>query len=218
MEKGVWRSWQVIIGAVLTLVCLSCQPRMAPMPRQAPPPPPVAAPQPPQERETLYVKVGRLNLRAGPGMDFPKLGLLERNEEVEKVGEAENWYQVRVKRDGTLGWVSSEYLSKTPVTSPIVTPVPQAPPAPVEIKPQAPAKPETIVPRAPRPAEPAEPPAPRTRPKPVAEEEEEPPPAPKAVQEKPAVKQGEPPPPPPPPPTSPSPAPEEKPASGIRIM
>jgi uncharacterized protein YraI len=216
MEKGVWRSWQVIIGAVLTLVCLSCQPRMAPMPRQAPPPPPVAAPQPPQERETLYVKVGRLNLRAGPGMDFPKLGLLERNEEVEKVGEAENWYQVRVKRDGTLGWVSSEYLSKTPVTSPIVTPVPQAPPAPVEIKPQAPAKPETIVPRAPRPAEPAEPPAPRTRPKPVAEEEEEPPPAPKAVQEKPAVKQDEPP--PPPPPTSPSPAPEEKPASGIRIM
>jgi uncharacterized protein YraI len=213
MEKGVWRSWQVILGAVLTMVCLSCQPRMAPLPRQAPPPPPVAAPQPPPQRETLYVKVGRLNLRAGPGMDFPKLGLLERNEEVEKLGEAENWYQVRVKRDGTLGWVSSEYLSKTPVTSPIVTPVPQAPPAPAETKPQAPAKPETTVPRAPKPAEAPAPQAPEAKPV----EEEAPPPPPKAVQEKPAVKQEEPPPPPPPPPPTPQPAPEEQ-SGGIRIM
>jgi hypothetical protein len=126
MEKGVWSRWQVILGAVLTIVCLSCQPRMAPMPRPAPPPPPAAVPQPPA-RETLFVKVARLNLRAGPGMDFPKLGLLERNEELEKVGEAENWYQVRVKRDNSLGWVSSEYLSNTPVTSPIETPVPEVP-------------------------------------------------------------------------------------------
>ncbi len=215
MEKGVWRSWQVILGAVLTMVLFSCQPRMAPLPRQAPPPPPVAAPQPPPQRETFYVKVGRLNLRAGPGMDFPKLGLLERNEEVEKLGEAENWYQVRVKRDGTLGWVSSEFLSKTPVTSPIVTPVPQAPPAPAapaETKPQPPAKVETTVPRAPKPAEAAEPEAPKA--KPAAKETASP--EPKAVQEKPAAKQEEPPPPPPPPPP-PQPAPEEKPG-GIRIM
>jgi hypothetical protein len=215
MEKGVWRSWQVILGAVLTIACLSCQPRMAPMPRQAPPPPPVAAPQPPPQRETFYVKVGRLNLRAGPGMDFPKLGLLERNEEVEKIGEAENWYQVRVKRDGTLGWVSSEYLSSTPVTSPIETPVPETPPAPAakekppaETKPAKPAK-ETSVPRAPKPAEAAEP-------APQEESTKEATPAPKAVQEKPAPKQVEPPPPPPPPPP-PAPPSEEKPG-GIRIM
>jgi uncharacterized protein YgiM (DUF1202 family) len=216
MEKGVWHTWQVILGAVLTVVCLSCQPRMAPMPRQAPPPPPVAAPQPSPQRETFYVKVGRLNLRAGPGMDFPKLGLLERNEEVEKLGEAENWYQVRVKRDGTLGWVSSEYLSKTPVTSPIVTPVPETPgaPAPAETKPPKPEKVETNVPRAPKPEGAVEPAAPKAKP---AVEEETPPPAPKAVQEKPAPKAEEPPPPPPPPPTTPQPAPEEK-SGGIRIM
>jgi uncharacterized protein YraI len=208
MEKGVWRSWQVILGAVLTMVCLSCQPRMAPLPRQAPPPPPVAAHKPPPQRETFFVRVGRLNLRAGPGMDFPKLGLLERNEEVEKLGEAENWYQVRVKRDGTLGWVSSEYLSKTPVTSPIVTPVPETPTAPpAEAKPEKPAKVETSVPRAPKPAEAAEQPAAK----------ETTPTEPKAIQEKPAVKQEEPPPPPPPPPPKPPPAPEEKP-SGVRIM
>ncbi len=218
MEKGVWRSWQVILGAVLTMVCLSCQPRMAPLPRQAPPPPPVAAPQPPPARETFFVKVGRLNLRAGPGMDFPKLGLLERNEEVEKLGEAENWYQVRVKRDGTLGWVSSEYLSSTPVTSPIVTPVPEAPPSPApaakekpaaETKPEKPAK-ETTVPRSPKPAEAAEQPAPKEK----STTEKAPAPEHKAVQEKPAPKAEEPPPPPPPPPP---PAPEEKPG-GIRIM
>jgi Bacterial SH3 domain len=206
MEKGIWRRWQVILGAVLTMVCLSCQPRMAPLPRAAPPPPTPAAPQPAPQRETFYVKVARLNLRAGPGMDFPKLGLLERNEEVEKLGEAENWYQVRVKRDNTLGWVSSEYLSSTPVTSPIETPVPEAPPAPAETKPPKPGKVETSIPRAPKPAEAAEPPAPKE--KPLAE----PAPEPKAVPEKPAPKQVEPPPPPPPPPP-----PEEKPG-GIRIM
>jgi Bacterial SH3 domain len=214
MEKGVWRSWQVILGAVLTMVCLSCQPRVAPLPRQAPPPPPVAAPKPPPQRETFFVKVGRLNLRAGPGMDFPKLGLLERNEEVEKLGEAENWYQVRLKRDGTLGWVSSEFLSKTPVTSPIVTPVPEAPPAPpAETKPTPPAKVETTVPRAPKPAEAPEEMAPKA--KPAAEKA--PAPEPKAVQEKPAPKQEEPPPPPPPPPPAP-PQPEEQQGGGVRIM
>jgi hypothetical protein len=207
MEKGVWSRWQVILGAVLTIVCLSCQPRMAPMPRPAPPPPPAAVPQPPA-RETLFVKVARLNLRAGPGMDFPKLGLLERNEELEKVGEAENWYQVRVKRDNSLGWVSSEYLSTTPVTSPIETPVPEAPPAPAETKQPKPTKVDTSIPRAPKPAEAAEPPAPKA--KPVAEPAQ--PPEPKAVPERPAPKQVEPPPPPPPPPP-----PEEKPG-GIRIM
>jgi uncharacterized protein YraI len=220
MEKGVWCKWQLLIGAVLAMVCLSCQPKVAPLPRQAPPPPPATRPEPPQ-RPSLYVKVGRLNLRAGPGMDFPKLGSLERNEEVEKLGEAENWYQVRVKRDGTLGWVSSEYLSSTPVTSPIETPVPETPSAPsakekvtpptpdAEPKKPKPAKVETPAPREPKPAEAAEPPPRKAKPI----EEAAPPPAPKAQPEKPAPRREEPPPAPPPAP----PPPEEKP-SGIRIM
>lgn len=221
MKKGVWCRWQLLLGLVLALVCLSCRPSVAPVPRQAPPPPPAAPAEAPPARPTLYVKVGRLNLRAGPGMDFPKLGLLERNEEVEKLGEAENWYQIRVKRDGTLGWVSSEYLSSNPVTSPIETPVPEAPPAPSAKDkeketplPAEPKKPKPAAPREPKPAEAAEPPARKAKVKPVEEEEESPPPAPKAVQEKPAPKKEEPPPPPPPPAPPPS---EEKP-SGVRIM
>lgn len=223
MEKGVWCSWQLLLGALLAMVCMSCRPAVAPVPRQAPPPPPVARPEEPVQHPTFYVKVGRLNLRAGPGMDFPKLGLLDRNEEVEKVGEAENWYQIRVKRDGTLGWVSSEYLSSTPVSSPIQTPVPETPvaapgakekevpPPPAEPKKPKPAQVEPSAPAEPEPAEAAEPPARKA--KRAVEEEPPPAPVPKAVQEKPAPKKEEPPPPPPPSP----PAPEEKP-SGIRIM
>jgi hypothetical protein len=37
---------------------------------------------------------------------------------VEKVGEAADWAQIRVKRDGTIGWVASRFLSPTPVAAP----------------------------------------------------------------------------------------------------
>jgi hypothetical protein len=37
------------------------------------------------------------------------------NTEVEKMGEIENWTQIKVKKDGTLGYVSSRYLSPHPV-------------------------------------------------------------------------------------------------------
>jgi predicted Zn-dependent protease len=34
---------------------------------------------------------------------------------VEKMGEFENWTQIRVKKNGTIGYVSSRYLSPQPV-------------------------------------------------------------------------------------------------------
>jgi uncharacterized protein YraI len=222
MEKGFRFRWQLLLGASLAMACFSCRPAAPPVPRAQLPPPPVASPEQAPQRPTLYVKVARLNLRAGPGLDFPKLGTLERNEEVEKVGEAENWNQIRVKRDGTLGWVSSEHLSSTPVTSPIQTPVPEtpvppaakekqtpAPPGPAEVKPKppAPAKTAPTAPEVTKPEEVEEPPPPPHRRKPAEES------APKAEQEKPAPNQEE----PPPPPKPATPAPEEKP-SGIRIM
>ncbi|MGC2692669.1 MAG: SH3 domain-containing protein, partial [Desulfobaccales bacterium] len=86
-------------------------------PRYVPPPlpggPAVPAPPPQVSRQVFYVKVRNLNLRACPGMDCPKISMLERNEEVEKVGASEDWFQIRVKRDGRLGWVDSRYLSPT---------------------------------------------------------------------------------------------------------
>lgn len=115
----------LLLGVILCCWLTGCQPKIyeSPMPLPPPkaqPPPPVAV-----SRPVFYVGANRLNLRAGPGMDFPKISLLERNEVVEKVGESEDWAQVRVRRDGRLGWVNLRYLSENPV--PIT---PEAPPVP----------------------------------------------------------------------------------------
>ncbi len=216
MEKGMWGNWQWLTVAVLALACLSCQPTLAPGPPPPPPPPPRVAPEPPPQRPIYYVRVGLLNLRAGPGMDFPKIGQLNRNEELEKVGEAEDWFQVRVKRDGTLGWVASRYLSGKPVPAPLETAAPEpptAPPpgeaAPGEPKQPKPSKVETIMPRAPKPAEAAEPPPPEAEP--VEEPVPAPSPEPEPMPVKPAPKPEE-------SPAPPAPAPPEEKPEKIRIM
>ena len=91
---------------------------------------PPAPPPPPQvERPTFYVAVkNTLNLRACPGMDCPKIAVLNRNQEVEKVGDAADWSQIRVKLDGTIGWVDSRYLSTTPVAASSEVAPPPSPP------------------------------------------------------------------------------------------
>jgi len=149
-------------------------------PRYIPPPlprAPIAPAVPPQvSRPVFYVKVNHLNLRACPGMDCPKISLLERDEEVEKVGAAEDWFQIRVKRDGRLGWVDSRYLSPTPVAAPEAAP----PSPPVELPP--PPLPERIQP--PPPEKPAPPPVEKF--KPVKPEEAVPPARQKPEEAKPA--------------------------------
>ena len=138
---------------------------------------PIAPALPPQvSRPVFYVKVNHLNLRACPGMDCPKISLLERDEEVEKVGAAEDWFQIRVKRDGRLGWVDSRYLSPTPVAAPEAAP----PSPPVELPP--PPLPERIQP--PPPERPAPPPVEKF--KPVKPEEAVPPARQKPEEAKPA--------------------------------
>jgi hypothetical protein len=201
----VW-IWLGLLGALAAI--MGCETMMYPS-YPPPPPPPVAAP-PPPSRLTLYVNASRLNLRACPGMDCPRVATLERNEEVEKVAETEDWVQVRVKRDGTIGWVANPYLSDRPV------PVEMAPATPTPATPEAgppaaaaperpkPAKPsETVLPRpAPKPAEAAEP---GPEPAPVSEPEtapEKPAPAEKPVETPAPVK----------------PQPEPEPPKKIRIM
>ena len=99
----------------------------------------------PVARPTFYVAVNRLNLRACPGMDCPKIAVLDRNQEVEKVGDAEDWSQIRIKRDGTIGWVSSRYLSATPVAAAPEAAPPPTPPEAVT-PPPLPEKPEKAKP------------------------------------------------------------------------
>jgi hypothetical protein len=145
--------------------------------RYIPPPlpgAPTAPALPPRvSRPVFYVKVNHLNLRACPGMDCPKISLLERDEEVEKVGAAEDWFQIRVKRDGRLGWVDSRYLSPTPVAAPEAAP--PSPPVEAPPPPLAPPLPERIQP--PPPQRPAPPPVEKFKPVKPEEEEEAVPPA-----------------------------------------
>jgi len=59
-----------------------------------------------------------INLRAGPGTDYPILWVYQRKGlPVEIVREFENWRRIR-DRDGTLGWVQQNLLSgkRTAVT------------------------------------------------------------------------------------------------------
>jgi len=171
-----WRRYLAwTCGCGLALAVLSCQHVFyqppAPAPRAAPQ---AAAPTTPV-RPVLYVNVPRLNLRACPGMDCPKISVLEQNEAVEKVGESEDWAQVRVTQDGRLGWVASRYLSATEVQA--APEVPSAPPATVtrpplppapEVAPPLPEAPQAVQPRLPEKAPVVETPAPAKPPEAAA--------------------------------------------------
>ena len=88
----------------------------------------------------FYVTASRLPFRSCPAMECPKIGILERNAEVEKQSQSEEWFRVRIKRDGRLGWVNSRYLSPTPVAGPpqpqMVSPPPPQPHPPAAPRPQ----------------------------------------------------------------------------------
>ena len=109
-----WRPHAWICALCLVICLMGCQPRVSQAP-PSPPPLPPAAPLPKPAHPTFYVAINQLNLRACPGTDCPKTSALELNAEVEKMGEIENWTQIRVKKDGTIGYVSSRYLSPQPV-------------------------------------------------------------------------------------------------------
>ncbi len=89
------------------------EPKVASSPPEAPPP---------VHSQVFYVAADRLNLRACPGMDCPKITLLTRNQEVEKVGESQGWFQVRSRQDGTLGWVDARHLASAPVSESVTLP------------------------------------------------------------------------------------------------
>lgn len=87
----------------------------------APPPPP--PPPPPPTAAWFKVNTAALNVREGPGTTFRILGLVYRNEVVQRleVSTDGDWFRVRRNYDGFTGWVSKQYLDET-----------TAPPPPVE--------------------------------------------------------------------------------------
>jgi len=64
--------------------------------------------------ETLFVNAGGVNLRAGPGADYPALHQVEFGEEFIELKRAGEWVRVFVPfGEGEEGWISAAYLSKT---------------------------------------------------------------------------------------------------------
>jgi hypothetical protein len=155
----VRKSWAALgVGLGLALCLSGCQQLF---PRPAYTPPPSSGPAYPKPRRaqiarpTFYVAVkDHLNLRACPGMDCPKISVLNRNEEVEELGTAGDWSQVRVKSSGSIGWVYSRYLSANPLPAlpPVTAPAPTPAPAPQVAPPPLPEIPETVKPAPAKPA------------------------------------------------------------------
>jgi SH3 domain protein len=58
----------------------------------------------------------RVNMRAGPGLQYKILKMLSSGEEVTRLASNEEWVQVRTS-GGKVGWLPLGYLSKTPPPS-----------------------------------------------------------------------------------------------------
>jgi len=212
-RRSGWLFW-LGVGLLLAVLVGGCQTKglWGPPPPVPPPPPPAPTPPPKVEYQIYYVAADRLNLRACPGMDCPKIAALTRNQEVEKVGESQGWFQVRARQDGTLGWVDARYLASAPVPETATLPATEASP-PRAVKPQE-VKPEPKVevkpkakPKAREEGEAEEETTPRRRRVPEAEAAE--PPAPPKAAPEPETPVA-----PPPAPAAPSEPPKKK----IKIM
>jgi uncharacterized protein YgiM (DUF1202 family) len=70
-------------------------------------------PNPPDPDGNQYrVNAGTLNVRQGPGTNFPVVGFLRRNEIVEalEANSDASWLRVRRLSDGLTGWASGQFL------------------------------------------------------------------------------------------------------------
>ena len=64
--------------------------------------------------KTGYVKVEGLTVRKGPSTSTEAINGLSKNDKVDIIGEADGWYQIKLK--GEVGYVSAKYISDTKVT------------------------------------------------------------------------------------------------------
>lgn len=65
-----------------------------------------------------YVAVRKLILRANPSNHGQVIRTLGFNDQVQKIGETKDWFQVRQPSTGALGWVPSRDLEGLPLVSP----------------------------------------------------------------------------------------------------
>jgi uncharacterized protein YgiM (DUF1202 family) len=76
-----------------------------------------------------YVAIAKLILRAQPSNRGQVIRTLRFNEQVQKIGESKDWFQVRQPSTGALGWVISRDLGNLPMA------LPRGVPSKKEVKP-----------------------------------------------------------------------------------
>jgi uncharacterized protein YraI len=90
----------------------------------APPPPePVETPPPPPSTPTgiWVVTTEPLNVRAGPGNEYPSYGQIPAGVPLQVTGQVENWLSVVMPAlPGGIGWISGNYV--VPYTGAVATP------------------------------------------------------------------------------------------------
>ncbi|GJQ52014.1 MAG: hypothetical protein HKUEN02_08610 [Anaerolineaceae bacterium] len=86
-----------------------------------PEPPTPEPPTPPPTEVWLRVTASALNVREGPSTGFPSIGLLYRNEAVQRLSISEDgqWYQIKRNYDGLAGWSSKKFFEPTEPPPPV---------------------------------------------------------------------------------------------------
>jgi uncharacterized protein YgiM (DUF1202 family) len=74
--------------------------------------------QQPLRKPYYYVAVRKLVLRAKPSERAEVMRTLGVNDQVEKIGESQDWFKVRQPSTGAVGWVIGRYLNTLPVILP----------------------------------------------------------------------------------------------------
>lgn len=58
---------------------------------------------------TVTLSYGTLNLRSGPGLEYPIIGSIPNGHSIELLGESGDWY--RVRHNGQEGYVSKVFVT-----------------------------------------------------------------------------------------------------------
>jgi len=155
----IGRQWllMVVLGFMVALLLPQLSTWAAPLNQTVPPPtptrvaatnvsnddddddedPPTATPTPLPPALSATVNVPRLNVREGPGTDYPAVGVVASGETLRVLGRNEigDWWRVCcVPNTTTAGWVSSQFLQpsfdlgQANTLLPIVSGVPTPPP------------------------------------------------------------------------------------------
>lgn len=130
----------MIVIPTLTPVPIEPSPtatRVVPIPgAEAASAPPAEAPVPAQaEVQPQLVAPGTVNIRSGPGTNYPVIGSLNSNTPVNIIGRNPDtsWWQIEIT-PGSIGWVAGSVVSASNADS---VPVSEAPPAPAAAAPAA---------------------------------------------------------------------------------